>query len=489
MIDLFTLNKAKQYTDSKADKVYVDSIKEKVDINASQLSQSVNEIGTIKTDYAKKTDVNTTVQSLDIKVNQLASGSPKGTYATLTALATAFPIGNSNIYITADNGNWNYWNGSAWVSGGVYQSTGIADNSITTPKFNNGSITYEKLNTSLNGIFQEIYTAITYALTQGYKKYTNEFVNDTGWHYSETMVVAGEKYKVSGQSWLSIPVCLFLDASNNVINFYPTVQDSSMTNYVDTEVIIPINAVKMICNKYLSRTFDIKKRSDILINESKLPQKNTIKTKITIIGDSLSADDSPQATVKYHKLLADNDNYVITNLAKGGHGYKRADDGDNAFWQQATKIPVDNDIVFLFGSFNDLGKVISGEYTIGTSVDNASTSTNTIMECINKTITNIRAIKNDAIIVIASPTPWASFHPGGGANKDVSEQYVEAVKTVAHNQNCMFLDLFHESNIWSWNNAWNTTYCTDGVHLNDLGHKRFLYPIIRNCLNKVNANI
>ena len=138
--------------------------------------------------------------------------------------------------------------------------------------------------------------------------------------------------------------------------------------------------------------------------------------------------------------------------------------------------------------FNDLGKVINGEYTIGETVDNASTSVGTIMECVNKTITNIRAIKNDAIIVIASPTPWASYHPGGGANKDIAEKYVKAVRTVAHNQCCIFLDLFHESNVWSWNNAWNNVYCTDGVHPNDLGHKRYLYPIIRDTLNKVNPN-
>lgn len=34
-----------------------------------------------------------------------------------------------------------------------------------------------------------------------------------------------------------------------------------------------------------------------------------------------------------------------------------------------------------------------------------------------------------------------------------------------------------------------TKYCPDGVHPNDLGHKRYLYPIIRDCLNKVNPNI
>lgn len=61
----------------------------------------------------------------------VASGSPKGTYATLAALQTAFPTGNGNIYVVTANGNWYYWSGSAWTAGGVYQSTGINDKSIT----------------------------------------------------------------------------------------------------------------------------------------------------------------------------------------------------------------------------------------------------------------------------------------------------------------------------------------------------------------------
>src|SRR5690606_36282662 len=64
----------------------------------------------------------------------LASGSPKGTYTTLSALKTAFPTGNTNIYVVTADGNWYYWNSSDWVSGGVYQSAGINDGAITSEK-------------------------------------------------------------------------------------------------------------------------------------------------------------------------------------------------------------------------------------------------------------------------------------------------------------------------------------------------------------------
>lgn len=70
----------------------------------------------------------------------VASGSPAGVYANLATLQSAEDADKTRIYLTTDNGNWNYWNGSSWVSGGVYQATNITDASITERKttfFNN----------------------------------------------------------------------------------------------------------------------------------------------------------------------------------------------------------------------------------------------------------------------------------------------------------------------------------------------------------------
>lgn len=70
----------------------------------------------------------------------VASGSPAGVYDNLSLLQSAEGTDKTRIYLTLDNGNWNYWNGSAWVSGGVYQATNITDASITERKttfFNN----------------------------------------------------------------------------------------------------------------------------------------------------------------------------------------------------------------------------------------------------------------------------------------------------------------------------------------------------------------
>jgi hypothetical protein len=74
---------------------------------------------------ADKTLVDANYSTLNTKINSQASGSPKGSYATVTALQTAFPTGNANIYLVttgATAGHWYYWNASAWTDGGVYQS-------------------------------------------------------------------------------------------------------------------------------------------------------------------------------------------------------------------------------------------------------------------------------------------------------------------------------------------------------------------------------
>ena len=112
---------------SKAEKNYVDE----------ELTKKVNQA-----DLNKKADMS----YVDTKVASVASGSPKGTYATLSALQTAFPTGNTNIYLVTADGKWYYWNGSAWAAGGVYQSTGIGNISLTNDKFANKAVSIDKTN-------------------------------------------------------------------------------------------------------------------------------------------------------------------------------------------------------------------------------------------------------------------------------------------------------------------------------------------------------
>lgn len=85
-------------------------------------------------------------EEVDTAIINIGSASPKGTYGTLTDLQNAFPTGTTGIYVVTGDGKWYYWNGSAWAAGGQYQSTGIADGSVTPKQTNFASTILTSVN-------------------------------------------------------------------------------------------------------------------------------------------------------------------------------------------------------------------------------------------------------------------------------------------------------------------------------------------------------
>lgn len=68
------------------------------------------------------------------KADAMASGSPKGVYATLALLQAAYPTGTTGAYLVTADGKWYYWSGSAWTVGGTYQSTGLSAKAVNFNK-------------------------------------------------------------------------------------------------------------------------------------------------------------------------------------------------------------------------------------------------------------------------------------------------------------------------------------------------------------------
>lgn len=73
--------------------------------------------------------VNSNLQS---QINALASGSP------LVASSTAGMTDTSRVYVNTTDGDWYYYNGASWVSGGTYQSSGVAENSVGIDNIKDG---------------------------------------------------------------------------------------------------------------------------------------------------------------------------------------------------------------------------------------------------------------------------------------------------------------------------------------------------------------
>jgi hypothetical protein len=113
----------------------------KADANTASIAHFAQQLDAHKADTANE------INELQSQVSGLASGAPKAasTVAEMTDTTKVYVYTGSEEGYTA--GNWYYYNGSAWVSGGVYQSTGIAD----------GSIKKSALGTKLKSIIDSIY--------------------------------------------------------------------------------------------------------------------------------------------------------------------------------------------------------------------------------------------------------------------------------------------------------------------------------------------
>lgn len=74
-------------------------------------------------------DLSTTIHAeISEQLGDLVSATP------LAVSSVSGMTDTSRIYVNTSDGNWYYYSGSAWVIGGVYQSSGIADGSITINK-------------------------------------------------------------------------------------------------------------------------------------------------------------------------------------------------------------------------------------------------------------------------------------------------------------------------------------------------------------------
>lgn len=120
--------KTETYSQSEVD----DLLDEKAD--TSTVQSQFNQINLALEDKANSSDVantyetkeshNASIETLSSQISSLSNGSP------LTASSISEMTDTSRIYVNTTDGKWYYYNGSSWVSGGVYQSSGISQNSI-----------------------------------------------------------------------------------------------------------------------------------------------------------------------------------------------------------------------------------------------------------------------------------------------------------------------------------------------------------------------
>lgn len=185
--------------------------------------------------------------------------------------------------------------------------------------------------------------------------------------------------------------------------------------------------------------------------------------KWAVIGDSLT-EVNTRTAMHYYDYIARKTGITVINMGVSGTGYARGQDTSNAFYQRASSVPTDADVVTIFGSFNDLGAGIP----IGTVSD---TGTTTIAGCINTTIDNLQTAIPLINLGIVAPTPWMLQQPETSGN---AYEYVEMLKDICEHRSIPFLDLWRCSNLRPWDSAFRAVaYSKDegnGTHPDENGH-------------------
>lgn len=143
----------------------IDEQKDRVDkliINNPQPSEIIDARGKFRLLRDRLEAMGTDIDSkatraeLENKLSKVANGSPRGVFPTVADLISTFPIGDNHIYVVTENGNWYYWDGSAWMSGGIYQSTQLNSNQLyDMMRLPNPQPTMMMKNEIINGDFSE----------------------------------------------------------------------------------------------------------------------------------------------------------------------------------------------------------------------------------------------------------------------------------------------------------------------------------------------
>lgn len=189
--------------------------------------------------------------------------------------------------------------------------------------------------------------------------------------------------------------------------------------------------------------------------------KEFVGYKWCCIGDSLT-EHNIRTSKNYEQYVSESTGITVVNLGVSDTGYKAG----NNFYARVQNIPLDSDVVTIFGSGNDL-------YTGTPLGDVTDTGFNTLCGCINETIDAIINRMPTVNLGIITPTPWNNFPPTTPNNE--MDLYSQALVEICKRRSIPCLDLYHCSNLRPWTEEGrDACYKKDGgngIHPDEQGHK------------------
>lgn len=186
--------------------------------------------------------------------------------------------------------------------------------------------------------------------------------------------------------------------------------------------------------------------------------------KWTCVGDSLT-EVNGRTNKHYFDYVQEKTGISVVNMGVSGTGYARGDTSN--FFTRIVNVPIDSDVITIFGSGNDIGASLE----LGTPSDSGTNPT-TLCGYINGTIDKLFDFFPLANLGIVTPTPWVNYTPDIANN--AMENYANAIVEICKRRSIPCLDLYHCSGLHPNSSAFReAAYSKDegnGVHPDETGH-------------------
>lgn len=333
--------------------------------------------------------------------------------------------------------------------------------------------------------------------------YPPTLVAQTGYNAIDDIIPceAGETYTVN---WLYGAIGIYDSSIKRIQHIYIdsipktfVVPDGGcyMTLFGGTKRMVDIMLVEgnEIPDEYIPHSiFDIESKKDYeqdKILESILHPLKGVKWCAygNSLTDSATLAGQTTGTKNYVDYVSESLGLNVVNCGSGGTGFLK-NNNKGTFVDRVSSIPLDTEILTVFGSFNDYEYISEHLGTIG------DTGTDTIYGAIYNFIHDVYTRCPNAIIGIITPTKWGYLSDW----KDVSagglcDSYVEALLKTADKWSIPVLDLYHDSGLRPWDSNFAQLYYKDDdgngtantVHPLDAAHKRFIAPKVEAFIKQI----
>lgn len=280
-------------------------------------------------------EVDSRVTRVENELSSVASGSPKGVYATVEDLTLADPD-HDYIYVVTQDGHWYYWNVSAWTDGGVYlvnpADTEVKDDSVNGVQ--NKAIAKVFNSSFKSSLFKRFeISKETSKLLTGFVKANGTIDNSTGWLRTTYIELKENDFiKYKGVSNTNINCVAFFN-ENKVFISGVIASASSTTEMQEGYIAIPNNAKYAIfCFSNQSYVYD-NNQNYIIYN--------------TKIGNILTGEElkslSQKEIVSFFESAIHTKRYTYSNGDYGYNGWIKPDGTTQAAtsgWKASLFIPI-----------------------------------------------------------------------------------------------------------------------------------------------------